>query len=65
MKKDKYGIPNGQGVMLLFNKKTGAPEELPNNEAILTDFRTTISGRVCASSMANDINCIGLICTGV
>ena len=62
---DKYGIPNGQGMMLLFNQETGVPEAILNDEAILTDVRTAIAGRICASIMANDINCIGVIGTGV
>jgi len=62
---DKYGIPNGQGMMLLFNQKTGQPEALLHDEAILTDIRTAVAGQICASSMANEINCIGVIGTGV
>ena len=62
---DKYGFPNGQGMMLLFNQKAGVPEALLNDEAILTDVRTAVAGQICASNMANDINCFGVIGTGV
>ena len=39
---EKYGIPNGQGMMLLFNQDTGVPEALLNDEAILTDIRLSL-----------------------
>ena len=61
----KYGIPNGQGMMLLFNQETGVPEAILNDEAILTDVRTAIAGRICVSNMVNDISCIGVLGTGV
>ena len=64
-KNQKYGIPNGQGMMLLFNQKTGVPEALLHDEAKLTDIRTAIAGQICASRLANEINCIGIIGTGV
>ncbi len=61
----RYEIPNGQGMMILFNQKTGVPEAILNDEAILTDIRTAVAGQICASIMANDIKCIGVIGTGV
>ena len=64
-KNEDYGIPNGQGMMLLFNQNTGVPVALLNDEAMLTDIRTAIAGQICASSLANEINCIGIIGTGV
>ncbi len=62
---EDYGIPNGQGMMLLFNQNTGVPLALLQDEAMLTDIRTAIAGQICASSLANEINCIGIIGTGV
>jgi len=64
-KNEKYGIPNGQGMMLLFNQMTGVPEALIHDEAILTDIRTAIAGQICASILSNKIHCIGVIGTGV
>jgi len=64
-KNEEYGIPNGQGMMLLFNQNTGVPEALLHDEAILTDIRTAIAGQICASRLANEIHCIGIIGTGV
>ena len=52
-------------MMLLFNQNTGVPEALLNDEAILTDIRTAIAGQICASRLANEIQCIGIIGTGV
>ena len=64
-KNEEYGIPNGQGMMLLFNQNTGVPEAVLHDEAILTDIRTAIAGQICASRLANEIHCIGIIGTGV
>ena len=64
-KNEEYGIPNGQGMMLLFNQNTGVPEALLHDEAILTDIRTAIAGQICASRLANEIHCIGIIGSGV
>ena len=64
-KNEEYGIPNGQGMMLLFNQNTGVPEAILHDEAILTDIRTAIAGQICASRLANEIHCIGIIGTGV
>ena len=64
-KNEEYGIPNGQGMMLLFNQNTGVPEALLHDEAVLTDVRTAVAGQICASSLANEIHCIGIIGTGV
>ena len=52
-------------MMLLFNQNTGVPEAVLHDEAILTDIRTAIAGQICASRLANEIHCIGIIGTGV
>ena len=64
-KNEEYGISNGQGMMLLFNQNTGVPEAFLHDEAILTDIRTAVAGQICASMLANEIHCIGIIGTGV
>ena len=61
---ESYGIPNGQGMMILFNQQTGQPVALINDEAFLTDIRTAVAGQICAKYFSNDINCIGVIGTG-
>ena len=61
---ESYGIPNGQGMMILFNQQTGQPVALINDEAFLTDIRTAVAGQICAKYFSNEINCIGVIGTG-
>lgn len=62
---EKYGLPNGNGMMILFDQKTGKPEALLFDEAILTDIRTAIAGKICAKQFTNDINRIGVLGTGL
>lgn len=62
---DKYGIPNGQGMMLVFDQNTGEPKAILLDEAILTDIRTAIAGQICAQKFANDIHHIGVLGTGL
>ncbi len=58
------GIPNGQGMMLLFNQGTGEPLAFIKDEGCLTDIRTVIAGLICAKPLSNEINRIGIIGTG-
>ena len=58
------GIPNGQGMMLLFNQGTGEPLAVIKDEGYLTDIRTAIAGLICAKTLSNEINRIGIIGTG-
>ena len=62
---DKYGLPNGNGMMIMFNQKTGKPEALLLDEAILTDIRTAIAGKICAKRFTNKIHHIGVLGTGL
>ena len=62
---DKFGIPNGNGMMLLFDQNTGKPEAILLDEAILTDIRTAIAGKICAKRFANKIKHIGVLGTGL
>ena len=58
------GIPNGQGMMLLFNQGTGEPLAVIKDEGYLTDIRTAIAGLICAKTLSNEIKSIGIIGTG-
>ena len=58
------GIANGQGMMLLFNQGTGEPLAAIKDDAYLTDIRTAIAGLICAKTLSNEINRIGIIGTG-
>ncbi len=60
------GIPNNNGLMLVFNASTGQPEALIQDEGYLTDLRTALAGAVVAKYMAPaSVNGIGIIGTGV
>ena len=60
----ELGIPNGNGMMLLFNQKTGQPLAILIDRGILTDIRTAIAGQICAKNFSNNIKKIGVIGTG-
>jgi len=62
---DKLGIPNGQGMMLLFKQETGQCEAILLDDAYLTDVRTAVAGAICADLFAIEVNCIGILGTGL
>lgn len=60
------GLPNNNGMMLVFNAKTGLPECLLQDEGYLTDLRTALAGAVAAKHMGpQDVKAIGIIGTGI
>ncbi len=60
------GIPNGNGMMLVFNQKTGEPMAILKDEAHLTDVRTAVAGAICAKYLSPKIvNNIGIVGTGL
>src|ERR1700722_1137566 len=44
----KKGLPSGNGLMLLFDKETGSPLCLLQDEGYLTDIRTAAAGCIAA-----------------
>lgn len=59
------GMPVGNGLMLLFDKKTGMPVCILLDEGHLTDLRTAAAGAIAAKYLAPKyISCIGIIGTG-
>ena len=62
---EQLGIPNGQGMMLLFKQQTGQCEAILLDDAYLTDVRTAVAGAICAELFANEVNCIGVLGTGL
>ena len=61
----KLGIPSSQGLMLLFDQKTGVPKAVLLDEGYLTDIRTAAAGALAAKYFApKKINAIGIIGTG-
>jgi ornithine cyclodeaminase len=60
------GLPSGHGLMLLFSRKTGAPEAVILDEGYLTDMRTAAAGAVAARHLASHpIRRIGILGGGV
>lgn len=62
----KLGLPSSQGMMLLFNQKTGQTIAVLLDEGYLTDIRTAAAGAVAAKYFApKNISAIGIIGTGI
>ena len=62
----KLGIPSSQGLMLLFDQKTGVPKGVLLDEGYLTDIRTAAAGALAAKYFApKQIKAIGIIGTGI
>lgn len=62
----KLGLPSSQGMMLLFNQKTGQTTAVLLDEGYLTDIRTAAAGAVAAKYFApKKIEAIGIIGTGI
>ncbi len=60
------GLPAGNGMMLLFDSRTGAPECILLDEGYLTDLRTAVAGAVVARYLAPaPVRRIGILGTGV
>lgn len=59
------GLPTGNGLMLLFDKETGALLATILDEGYLTDLRTAAAGCIAAKYLASEkVTCIGIIGTG-
>ena len=60
------GLPNGNGIMLVYDQKTGEPKAILNDESFLTDVRTAVAGAISAKYLApSKVKHIGIIGTGV
>ena len=60
------GLPVGNGMMLVFNQKTGEPLALLQDECYLTDVRTAVAGAIAAKYLSPEyVDCIGIVGTGV
>jgi len=59
------GMLVGNGLMILFDQKTGVPVCILLDEGYLTDLRTAAAGAIAAKYLApKHISCIGIIGTG-
>lgn len=62
----KLNLPVADGVILVFNQKTGALELVLHDECWLTDMRTAAAGAVAAKHLApTNVRHIGIVGTGV
>ncbi|WP_036195058.1 Rossmann-fold NAD(P)-binding domain-containing protein [Maribacter antarcticus] len=62
----QWGIPSSQGMMLLFNQKTGESVAVLLDEGHLTDIRTAAAGAVAAKFFApKSVTGIGILGTGI
>lgn len=60
------GLPSSNGMMLLFNQKTGQPEAVLLDEGYLTDIRTAVAGAIAAKYLApSEVRRIGIVGTGM
>lgn len=61
----QIGLPSGNGLMLLFDKKTGDVVALLQDEGYLTDLRTAVAGCIAARYLApRNVSCVGILGTG-
>lgn len=62
----KIGLNSSNGLMLVFNKNTGALLSVLLDEGYLTDVRTALAGAVVAKHLApENVNTIGIVGTGI
>lgn len=59
------GLPASNGLMLVFDQRTGEPTAILLDEGLLTDVRTAVAGAVAARQLApKSIDGIGIVGTG-
>ncbi len=62
----KRGLPSGDGLMLVFDQKTGRLEALLLDEGYLTNLRTAVAGAIVAKYLApQEVTAAGIIGAGV
>jgi ornithine cyclodeaminase len=62
----KFGLPSGQGMMLLFSQKTGQLESILLDDGHLTNIRTAAAGALAVNRFSsNKTESIGIIGSGV
>jgi ornithine cyclodeaminase len=60
------GLPSGNGLMLLFDQRTGIPAAMLLDEGHLTDVRTAVAGAIAAKHLApKSVERIGILGTGI
>lgn len=62
----KIGLSSSNGLMLVFNQKTGELQSILLDEGYLTDIRTALAGAVVAKYLAPEkVTAIGIVGTGI
>lgn len=62
----KLGLPTSNGMMLIFDQKTGVPLAALLDEGFLTDLRTAVAGAIAAKYLAPDeVTRIGIVGSGI
>jgi ornithine cyclodeaminase len=62
----KRGLPGGDGLMLVFDQKTGVLRAVLLDEGTLTNLRTAVAGAVVAKYLApRDVTAAGILGAGV
>jgi ornithine cyclodeaminase len=65
-KNSELNLPTGDGLILVFNSRTGEIEFILLDQGWLTDMRTAAAGAVAAKHLANrHIDAIGIVGSGV
>lgn len=62
----QIGLPSGNGLMLLFDQRTGELVSILLEEGYLTDVRTAVAGAIAAKHLApENVRRIGIVGTGI
>jgi ornithine cyclodeaminase len=62
----KLGLPSGDGLMLVFDRRTGVLDAILLDEGYLTNVRTAVAGAVVAKAMApRNVRTVGIVGAGV
>jgi len=62
----KRGLPSGDGLMLVFDRRTGLLDAVLLDEGYLTNLRTAVAGAVVAKAMApQKVKTVGIVGAGV
>lgn len=62
----QLGLPSSQGIMLVFNQKTGVTEGVLLDEGYLTDVRTAAAGALVAQYFApKQVKAVGIVGSGI
>jgi ornithine cyclodeaminase len=62
----KFGLPSGDGLMLVYSRKTGVLEAILLDEGYLTNLRTAVAGAVAAKYLApRAVTAVGIVGAGV